>query len=1067
MFSVEADVGHGNRTQSTRSHEVTMSASDQSSRRSCHRLQAGTFAVIEKMALNMRKRRMEATERDCMAMLNTCPSGLRAGLLLATCFVLFNAERMTAQSTIFSLKSSSPGVEWRITPQAEVGGDSVRMLSPGYNTDDWVRASVPGTVFGSYVDAGKEKDPNYADNIYGVDKSLYDRNFWYRTEFIVPNDSTRERLWLNVTGVNRDADVFLNGKYLGSVKGFMQRGTYDITRLAQRQSKNVLALLVYVPQYPISNGASPTYGSSAGWDWMPCVPGLNMGITGDVSLSMSGVATIVDPWISADLPNSSLANITLRTEVRNHSRSRQRGMLRGVIQPGNVSFSLDLDLPPTDSKIVLIDYRGFPQLSMQNPRLWWPNGYGPQNLYTCELQLLVNARESDHATVQFGMRKIVVDTSNNVMTLRVNGERVFVKGGNWGMSEYMLRARGKDYDTRIKLHKDMNLNLIRNWMGSTTDEDFYSACDTYGILVWDDFWLDSGGGLPRDINIFNANAIEKIKRLRNHPCIALWCGMNEGYPDPPLNDWLRANVAAFDGRHYHPNSHSDALSGSGPWYNLDPKDYFMNAAPGHWGGTDTWGMRSEIGTAVFVNLESLRQFLPPDKLWPRNELWDKHFFGPSAQNAGPETYEESITTRYGKPSGIEDFCRKAQLLNIETTKAMFEGWLDNLWNDASGIVIWMSQSAYPSMVWQTYDYYFDATGAYWGAKKACEPVHVQWNPCTNSVKAINTTSRDLEKATAEARIYSLDGSEVPALRKSALVNVAKDSLRECFTLTFPGIDLARGRNTAASSVGVRGEESSAAVDGNDKTKWESDFGLQQWISVDLEKARTLNHFRLHFDSPYAKTYKIQLSHDAATWRDVYYTSEGKPGITDIRITPDTARYLRMFCIEKGTRHRVSLWSFEVYDDSQSQLSDPHFIALRLNDQKGNALSENFYWRGGTHLDYRGLAGLAPVDLASKVRTSRTNGRCVIDVQITNPESSPAIAFAVHLSVVRSQSGERILPVYMNDNYFSLVRGETKRIRIECDEKQLGNGEPRVIIDHFNPTRNERKEHGTPHPQPGS
>ncbi len=976
----------------------------------------------------------------------------RAGLLTAGCIMLAGVARMMAQNTAFTLMNSNQGVDWKIIPQSEVGGDSLRLFAPGCNTDAWVRASVPGTVFGSYVEAGREKDPNYADNIYCVDRAMYDRNFWYRTEFTVPDGFPREKLWLNFTGVNRDADVFLNGMYLGCIRGFMQRGTYDITPFVQKRSKNVLAVLVHVPQYPVSNGASPTYGSSAGWDWMPRVPGLNMGITGDVSLSTSGVATIVDPWITSDLPNPSLANISLRMEVQNHSQSRQHAVVKGVIRPGDVPFSLDLDLPPADSKRVLIDSHGFPRLSVLNPKLWWPNGYGPQNLYTCELQLNVNGSESDHAVIPFGVRTIVVDTAGSVMTMRVNGERIFIKGGNWGMSEYMLRVRGKDYDTRIRLHRDMNLNLIRNWMGSTTDEDFYAACDRYGILVWDDFWLDSGGGMPRDLNVFNANAVEKIKRLRNHPCIALWCGMNEGYPDPPLNDWLRADVAAFDGRHYHPNSHTDALSGSGPWYNLDPEEYFMRAAPGHWGGTDTWGMRSEIGTAVFVNLESFKQFIPPEKLWPRNELWDRHFFGPSAQYAGPGTYEKSIAERYGTPSGIGDFCRKSQLLNIETAKAMYEGWLDNLWNDASGIVIWMSQSAYPSMVWQTYDYYLDATGAYWGVKKACEPVHIQWNSATNSVKVINTTRQDLKNARAEAHIYSMDGSEVPGLRRSATVNVAKDSLQECFTLIFPGADLARGRNTVASSVGVKGEESSAAVDGSDNTKWESDFGLQQWIAVDLGRTRTLSHIRLNFDSPYAKTYKIQLSNDSLAWRDVYYTSEGKPGMADIRISPDTARFVRMYCIEKGTRLRVALWSFEVYDDSESQLSDTHFIVLRLHDGKGDLLSENFYWRGRTRLDYRGLASLASVDLTSNVRTSRKDGKCLIDVQITNPESSAAIAFAIHLSVVRAHGGERILPVFMTDNYFSLCRGETKKIRIECDEGQLGNDQPRVIVDQFNPVR---------------
>jgi beta-galactosidase/beta-glucuronidase len=105
---------------------------------------------------------------------------------------------------------------------------------------------------------------------------------------------------------------------------------------------------------------------------------------------------------------------------------------------------------------------------------------------------------------------------------------VFLKGGNWGMAEYMLRCRGDEYDTKVRLHKEMNFNIIRNWIGSTTDDEFYDACDKYGMMIWDDFWLNSIPNLPNDVNNFNANAIEKIKRVRNHPSIAIWCGDNEG-----------------------------------------------------------------------------------------------------------------------------------------------------------------------------------------------------------------------------------------------------------------------------------------------------------------------------------------------------------------------------------------------------------------------------------------------------------------------------------------------------------------------------------------------------------
>jgi hypothetical protein len=242
------------------------------------------------------------------------------------------------------------------------------------------------------------------------------------------------------------------------------------------------------------------------------------------------------------------------------------------------------------------------------------------------------------------------------------------------MSEYLLRCRGDEYNLKLKLHKDMNYNMVRNWIGSTTDEEFYDACDKYGIMVWDDFWLNSHRNLPTDIMAFNLNAVEKLKRLRNHPSIAIWCGDNEGYPMAPLNGWLKEDVATFDGgdRHYHSNSHSDALTGSGPWANSHSNWYFTKY-PAGFGGDPGWGFRTEIGTAVFTTFESFKKFMPDSNWWPRNEMWNKHFFGPSANNGGPDRYFATINQSYGEAKGIEDFCRKAQLVNIETNKALYEG----------------------------------------------------------------------------------------------------------------------------------------------------------------------------------------------------------------------------------------------------------------------------------------------------------------------------------------------------------------------------------------------------------
>lgn len=966
------------------------------------------------------------------------------------CLVL--AGPLAAQTTPLSLNSGDGGA-WFVRAQAEIGAGEALIHQPAAETKGWVPALVPGTVFGSFVAAGLEADPNFADNIQRVDSAKYERPFWYRTEFAIPAGFSRGRVWLNLLGANRDAEVFLNGRRLGELRGIVQRGRFDITACARPAGeRNVLAVLVTPPQLPISNGASPTYGSSGGWDWMPRVPGLNGGLQDDVFLTTTGEVSVVDPWIRAELPRLDLARLTLQVELSNSSDREQKGVLAGRILPGDIRFELPVTLAPRETHPFTLDHQGFPALALANPALWWPNGYGEPQLYNCELRFVAaGGAESDVRQVPFGVRRLEVDTSTKAMRILVNGVPIFLRGGNWGMPEYLLRCSPADYATRVRLHRDMNFNMIRNWMGSTTHDAFYAACDRNGILVWDDFWLNSSGGSPRDLLVFHANSIEKLKRLRNHPCIALWCGSNEGIPPAPLDEWLATNVKTFDGRHYHSNSHSVSLSGSGPWTGLAPEEYFQRAAPGNWGGEEGWGLRGEIGTAVFVNLDSLKEFLPADKLWPRNELWDRHFFGPSAMYAGPDAYTKGIDDRYGPPAGIEEFCRKAQLLNLETNKAMFEGWRDNLWTDATGLLLWMSQSAFPSMVWQTYDYYLDATGAYWGAKSACEPVHIQWNPATNRIKAVNNTRADLAGVRAEARIYGLDGRELPALQRSRTLDLPANAATACFAAPPTAGDLARGRPVQVSSVHVPTREGDKLTDGNEATRWESDFAAQPWAIVDLGEPQPVGRVVLRWEAGvHARIYKLQASDDAVLWRDAFSQQDGQGGVEEVTFPTVTTRYLRLYCQEKATTVGISLRALEIYAAPSAVPPGVHFLRLRLTGADGALLSENLYWRGARALDYRELDALPPVTLTTKVSRSRAGDEQLLTAQVTN--AGPAAAFAIRLQVIDSRTGRRVLPLFASDNYFTLMQGETRPVTVRFTATDEVAAHTELVLAPFNAQR---------------
>lgn len=815
--------------------------------------------------------------------------------------------------------TSLDGGSWKIAPEAEITNTGEQVSMPGEHAGVWLAAQVPGTVFGAYVNAGLEKEPTYADNIYKVDTKKYDRNFWYRTEFNVPAADKTGRIWLNLDGVNRDADVFVNGKNVGAVRGFLQRGRFDVTGLVNFGGRNGLAVLDHLPVGD-GNASSPSFICSAGWDWMPRVPGLNMGIYKDVYLSRTGSVSIKDPWIRTDLPTLTQAELSVQADVENHSDASAIGVLVGEINPGKIAFSQPVTLTAGETRTVVLNSQTIATLRLKNPRLWWPNGYGQPNLYTCRLAFRVNSAVSDTKTITFGIKKYTYDTDNKTLHIHVNGVRVFPKGGSWGMAEFMLRCHAKDYDTKLRFHQDMHFNMVRNWMGMTADEAFYDACDKYGIMVWDEFWLNSSttlGNLPTDIPLFNANAIEKIKTFRNHPSIALWCAENEATPPPVINDGLRADVRVYDGddRYYQENSHSGNLSGSGPWNNLNPQHYFTGVITGG-GDGQLFGMRSEIGTATFTSFDSFQKFIPKADWWPRSKMWNRHFFGTSAVNAGPDIYSASLSSHYGQPQSIQEYCQKAQFLNLDTMKAMYEGWLDHSDKDASGILIWMSQSAYPSLVWQTYDYYYDTTGAYWGAKTACEPIHIYWNQNDERIRVVNTSGTNYPGLTAQAWIYNLDGTQ--KWYKSAAIASRFDEVADCFSMAYP-----------------------------------------------------------------------------------------------------------------------------------AGLSATHFIKLRLSSRLGKVVSENFYWRGTRRLNFTALNDLKAVKLLVSSQTTQANGEETMTATITNPVNSQTVAFAIRPKLVRPKTGTQLLPVFMNDAYFSLIPGETKHITIRFDASDVGPKAPHLVVECWN------------------
>ena len=364
------------------------------------------------------------------------------------------------------------------------------------------------------------------------------------------------------------------------------------------------------------------------------------------------------------------------------------------------------------------------------------------------------------------------------LVIKVNGVRIAARGGNWGMDDSRKRVSRAHLEPFFRLNRDANLNIIRNWVGQNTEEVFYDLADEYGMLIWNDFWESTQNYNleAEDPQLFLDNASDTIQHFRNHPSIALWCGRNEGVPQPILNLGLEQLVRTLDGtRFYSPSSNQVNLQQSGPYSYQPPALYYT---------TLNRGFSVETGTPSMSTLESFESTTPKEDQWPINDTWAYHDWHESG-NGRVAPFNAELEAEFGAPTGLEDFERKAQMLNYVDHRAIFEGMNANLWSPNSGRLLWMTQPAWPSTMWQILSSDYDTQASFYGTKKACEPLHVQLNLATNQVDIVNTTNLAMTGLTISAKVFSLDDALL--LQHEEKRNAGADSLTHGFQLELGGL----------------------------------------------------------------------------------------------------------------------------------------------------------------------------------------------------------------------------------------------------------------------------------------
>jgi hypothetical protein len=659
---------------------------------------------------------------------------------------------------------------WQLQDVVKVSQTGADLTQPTFQPTGWYQATVPGTVLTSLVNDGVYPEPLYGENNRPdkIPESLCHTSYWYRAVFTVPNDYAGRKIWLNFDGINYAGEVWLNGKDIGATKGAFIRGIFDVTSLVTPGKEAALAVLVSPQPHPgvshehtIGLGLGKNGGETAidgpcflctiGWDWIPAIRDRDMGIWQKVFLSATGPVILKDPLVTTDLPLPLLdsSDIGVQATVENVTDQPEKGILSGSFD--DTSFQQTVDLAQHTSTLVSFDSKTTPQLHVNNPKLWWPNGYGPQNLHILHLSFSVDGTVSDQHDVTFGIRKITytVPDSDN-LTVSVNGVRIMCRGGDWGLDEAMKRIPRERLEAQIRMHQIANLNMIRNWVGQSTDEDFYDLCDKHGIMLWDEFFQPnpSDGPNPIDIDTYLANVRDKILRFRNHASIAIWCARNEGFAPPAIDTALRKLLRELEPtRLYQPSSTSGhGVHSSGPYSWRKPREFY----------TFSEAFKTEIGGVSIPTLESIHGMMPEKDWEVINDDWAEHDLASGA--SGGNDYPNVLNKRYGKAANLADFARKGQLMNYEAFRAMYEGRNAQLFHPCTGVITWMSNPAQPSFVWQLYHHDLEPNSALFAVRSACEPVHIQLNEKEGNLQVINNLPTPLTGAKAHISIYNLDGS---------------------------------------------------------------------------------------------------------------------------------------------------------------------------------------------------------------------------------------------------------------------------------------------------------------------
>jgi len=715
-----------------------------------------------------------------------------AVFLFGSAMMLRAAETPMATANVVSLNSG-----WQIQSSCEVKAAGEQISAAGFAATGWHKTTVPNTVVGALVDDKTYPDPTYGTNLKNLpgmnyssatffalqdmpEGSPFKCSWWWRKEFSVPASGAGKHLALHFPGLNYRANVWVNGKKIADAKDVV--GTYrifefDVTPALKPGAANAVALEIFAP-------GKDDLGIT--WvDWNPTPADKDLGIWKEVSLTMSGPVAIRHPFVSSKLDAEyKSAELTLSAELRNDSGAAAKGTLSAEVDGKLLKQAVELAAGET--KVVRFDAATYPQLKFSSPKLWWPYTVGTPNLYTAKFSFVADGKTSDSASIKFGIREVTSElTDKGHRLFKINGHKILIRGAAWA-PDMFLRPMSKKMDADLRYVKHMGLNTIR-LEGRIDRDEFFDKTDEMGILVmpgwtccdaWErwEVWTDETRAVAA------GSMKDQALRLRTHPSVYVWLYGSDNPPPAAVErmyldilkaaEWPNPSVSSAS-EQPTPVTGSSGVKMTGPYEYVPPVYWYADKEAG---GAHGYNTETSPGPAI-PTLESVKKFIPKEHLWPMDDVWNYHAGGERFTNVN--VFTDGLARRYGAPKSLEDYERKAQAMTYDGQRAMFEAYGRNKYV-STGVIQWMLNNSWPSLIWHLYDYYLVPGGGYFGTKKAMEPLHVQYDYADHAVAVVNDTYEAHKGMKVVAKVFNLEGKEIASHDEK--VDVPADASVKAFDL---------------------------------------------------------------------------------------------------------------------------------------------------------------------------------------------------------------------------------------------------------------------------------------------